>query len=46
MKSPQEKSIGYTVAVVVAAIVIFIVVGVVTRSVIPYSMTGPMPEMK
>lgn len=46
MKSPQEKSMGYTVAVVVAAIVIFIVVGVVSRSVIPYSMTGPMPEMK
>ena len=32
MKSPQEKSLGYTVAVVIAAIVIFIVIGYISRA--------------
>jgi hypothetical protein len=41
MKSPQEKSLGYTVAVVVAAIVIFIVIGYISRAFISY----PAPMM-
>jgi Yip1-like protein len=42
MKSPPEKSLGYTVVVVVAAIVIFAVIGVVTRALLPYpSMFAP-----
>ena len=35
MKSPKEKSLGYTAAVVVAAIVIFIIIGVVSRAFMP-----------
>lgn len=35
MKSPQEKSTGYTIAVVVTAIVIFIVIGALSRIFIP-----------
>lgn len=31
MKSPQEKSVGYTVAVIVAAIIIFVVIGASSR---------------
>ncbi|MBN2437109.1 MAG: YIP1 family protein [Deltaproteobacteria bacterium] len=31
MKSPKEKSVGYTVAVIIAAIVIFVVIGAVSR---------------
>lgn len=31
MKSPKEKSMGYTVAVIVAAIIIFVVIGAVSR---------------
>ena len=31
MKSPKEKSIGYTVAVIVAAIIIFVVIGAISR---------------
>jgi hypothetical protein len=31
MKSPKEKSVGYTVAVIIASIVIFIVIGAVSR---------------
>lgn len=46
MKSPQEKSIGYTVAVVIAAIVIFVVIGIVSRDFIAYPTPGvPMPGM-
>ena len=41
MKSPQEKSLGYTVAVIVAAIIIFVVIGIVSRSFISY----PTPQM-
>lgn len=41
MKSPQEKSLGYTIAVIVAAIVIFVVIGIVSRAFITY----PMPSM-
>jgi len=32
MKSPKEKSTGYTVAVIVTAIVIFVVIGAVSRA--------------
>lgn len=31
MKSPQEKSVGYTIAVIVAAIIIFVVIGAASR---------------
>jgi hypothetical protein len=31
MKSPQDKSVGYTIAVIVAAIVIFVVIGASSR---------------
>jgi len=41
MKAPQEKSLGYTVAVVVAAIVIFVVIGFISRAFITY----PTPMM-
>ncbi len=41
MKSPQEKSLGYTAAVIVAAIIIFVVIGIVSRAFISY----PTPSM-
>ena len=31
MKSPQEKSVGYTITVIVAAIIIFVVIGASSR---------------
>jgi hypothetical protein len=31
MKSPKEKSTGYTVAIIIAAIIIFVVIGVISR---------------
>jgi hypothetical protein len=40
MKSPQEKSLGYTAAVVIAAIVIFVVISYIPRAFIPYPMPG------
>ena len=43
MKSPQEKSVGYTVAVIVAAIVIFLVIGGISRSFISYPTAGMFP---
>ena len=47
MKSPQEKSLGYTVAVIVAAIIIFVVIGIVSRSFISYPTPSmPMPGMR
>jgi hypothetical protein len=36
MKAPQEKSLGYTVAVVVAAIIIFVVISWIPRAFISY----------
>jgi hypothetical protein len=42
MKSAQEKSLGYTTAVVITAIVIFAAIGYVSRVFISY----PMPEMR
>jgi hypothetical protein len=44
MKSPQDKSLGYTLAVVIAAIVIFVVIGYISRAFIPYPTPG-MPGM-
>jgi hypothetical protein len=32
MKSPEEKSVGYTAAVIVAAIVVFMVIGLISRA--------------
>jgi Yip1 domain len=46
MKSRQEKSLGYTVAVIVAAIIIFVVIGIVSRAFISYPTPNmPMPGM-
>ena len=46
MKSPQEKSFGYTIAVIIAAIVIFIVIGFISRAFISYPTPGmPIPRM-
>jgi membrane-bound ClpP family serine protease len=36
MKSPKEKSAGYTVAVVIAAVVIFMLIGFISRAFISY----------
>jgi Yip1 domain len=41
MKAPQEKTIVYTIAVVVCAIVFFIVVGLIAAAV-AYAILGPM----
>ncbi len=41
MKSPKDKSVGYTVAVIVAAIIIFIVIGAASRA----FMTYPTPNI-
>lgn len=35
-KSPQDKSLGYTVAVIVVAVIIFIIIGIISRSFITY----------
>ncbi len=35
MKSPQEKTTGYTIAVIIAAIIIFIVIGAVSQAFVP-----------
>lgn len=40
MKAPPEKSIGYTVAVIVAAIIIFIIISFVSRAFISYPTPG------
>lgn len=36
MKSPEDKAAGYTIVVVVCAIVLFVVVGAITRTVFTY----------
>jgi len=47
MKSPQEKSLGYTFAVVIAAITIFVIIGIVSRAFISYPTPGiTMPRMQ
>jgi polyferredoxin len=44
MKAPQEKSLGYTVAVVIAAIIIFVVISWIPRAFISYpAPTGNVP---
>jgi hypothetical protein len=40
MKSPQEKALGYTVAVVIAAIIIFVVIGFASRIFMSYPVPG------
>jgi hypothetical protein len=42
MKAPQEKSMGYLVAVIIAAIVIFAIIGAISHTFISY----PMPRMR
>jgi hypothetical protein len=42
MKAPQEKSMGYLVAVIIVAIVIFAIIGGISRTFISY----PMPGMR
>jgi hypothetical protein len=45
MESPREKSLGYTIAVIIAAIVIFMVIGFISRAFISYPMPGtPIPR--
>lgn len=44
MKSPTEKSMGYTVVVVIAVIIIYIVIGVVANALFGYS-PGMRPGM-
>jgi hypothetical protein len=41
MKSPKEKSLGYTIAVIIAAIVIFVVISYISHVFISY----PTPSM-
>ena len=46
MKSPKEKSMGYTVTIIIAAVIIFAVIGVVSRAFISYPTPGmPMPRI-
>jgi hypothetical protein len=40
MKSPKEKAVGYTVTVIIAAIIIFILIGVITSLFISYPSPG------
>ncbi|MCL5024810.1 MAG: YIP1 family protein [Nitrospirae bacterium] len=40
MKAPAEKSLGYTIAVIVAAVVIFVVIGIVSRAFISFPAPG------
>ncbi len=47
MKSPQEKSLGYTVAVIVVAVIIFVFIGIVSHAFISYPTPNmPMPGMR
>lgn len=40
MKTPTDKALGYTVVVVIVAIVLYVVIGLVVRSVVPYPVPG------
>lgn len=40
MKSPQDKALGYTVVVIIAAVVIWIIIGAITASIVHYPMAG------
>ncbi|OGP61965.1 MAG: hypothetical protein A2170_13265 [Deltaproteobacteria bacterium RBG_13_53_10] len=47
MKSPKEKSLGYTIAVIIAAIVIFGVISYISRLFISYPTPSmPIPGMR
>jgi len=47
MESPQEKSLGYSIAVIIVAIVIFVVIGFISRAFISYPMSGmPIPRVR
>jgi Yip1 domain len=47
MKSPKEKSLGYTAAIIIAAIIIFAVIGIISRAFISYPTPGmPMPGIR
>lgn len=47
MKSPKEKSTGYTIAVIIAAIVIFMVIGFISRAFVSYPTPGiPAPRIR
>ena len=47
MKSPREKSLGYTIAVVIAALVIFVVIGYISSAFISYPTPRiPVPGMR
>jgi hypothetical protein len=41
MKSPQEKSMGYTAVIIIAAIIVFVVIAVISRAFVSY----PTPTM-
>lgn len=45
MKSPKEKSLGYTIAVIIAAIIILVVISFISRVFISYPTPG-MPRMR
>jgi hypothetical protein len=45
MKSPQEKSVGYTIAIVIAGIVIFVIIGVISRAFVSYPTPTHLPGM-
>jgi hypothetical protein len=46
MKSPKEKSVGYTIAVIIAALIIFVVIGFISHAFISYPTPRmPMPGM-
>ena len=45
MKAPQDKALVYTVVVVIAGIVIFVVIGIVSRALITFP-TPPMPGVR
>jgi len=40
MKAPSDKALGYTAVVVIVAIVLYVVIGVVVRSLVPYPIPG------
>jgi len=47
MESPKEKSLGYTIAVIIAAIVIFMVIGFISRAFVSYPTPGmPIPRIR
>jgi hypothetical protein len=47
MKSPREKSVGYTIAVIIAALVIFLVIGYISSAFISYPTSSiSMPGMQ